>query len=206
MIDGREYMSPRKSDPFALKIIKKLCRVLLLSSFGLEIISIFVTTVTGTMLLSHGDAKILSKMEFSSPLGFLMHNFEFEYLTSRIAFLQGLFNWLASVALELLIPKPNESESAHRMNRFTASSLLTIMVAMLSFLNRHVTFYSNYAAMLRRYAVVCFQQFIWPLQPLTLVLIPMTIWTWVLGFKALATKYSVDDDLPEVKTADPKFE
>jgi hypothetical protein len=120
MYESREEMSPRKSDTRWIRIAKKACRFLLLSSFGLEVVSIFVTTVTGTMLLAHGDAATLGNMNFNSPLGFLRANWEFEYLTARIAFLLGLFTWLASVALELVIPKRREGVAARRMNQFTA--------------------------------------------------------------------------------------
>jgi hypothetical protein len=206
MIEGRETMSTKTSDTVNVRILKKLCRVLLLSSFALEIISIFVTTVTGTVLLSHGDAAALlaaakkggsalvkKSFDYSSPIGFLMHNFEFEYLTSHFAFLQGLFHWLASVAIEILIPRPDDTKSTKLMNRFTASSLCTILVAMLSFLNRHLTFYGNYPQMLRRYFTVCFYHFFWPLRPLTTLLIPMSVWTLVLGVRAVVTTARLDE-------------
>lgn len=194
MVEAREYMSPTKSDSFQLRIIKKLCRFLLLTAFGLEIVSIFVTTVTGTALLSHGDAVTLKKLDFSSPMGFLMNNWEFEYLTARIAFLQGLFHWLGSVSLELLIPKPTEGAAARRVNTFAASALATILVGMLSFLNRHVTFYQNYWTMLIRYMRLSFQQFVWPVRPLTAIMLPMTIWTFVLGWKAFLTPLGWEDE------------
>jgi hypothetical protein len=75
MASERESMSPKKSDKRIVRIAKKMARFLLISSFGLEVISIFVTTVTGTMLLSHGDTSgALKSLAFNSPLGFLMHN------------------------------------------------------------------------------------------------------------------------------------
>ena len=185
MVETREDMAPRARDSTTLKVFKKLCRYMLLTSFGLEIISIFVTTVTGTMLLSHGDAKILKSFKYASPMGFLKHNWEFEYLTARIAFLQGLFHWLAAVSLELLIPKPGEGKAA-RMNYFTASSLGTNLVAMVSFLNRHMTFYDNYFHMWRNYLGVCFRHFIWPIRPLTAVLLPMMGLTIFFGVRAFA--------------------
>jgi len=195
MIESREDMSPKKSDTQLVRLAKKMCRFLLLSSFGLEIISIFVTTVTGTMLLSHGDTPgTLKNLAFNSPMGFLKNNWEFEYLTGRVAFLQGLFHWLASVAMELLIPKNGEGIAARRMNKFTSSALITILVAMLSFLNRHMTFYKNYAHMLHRYTIVCFQKFIWPPQPLTLLMLPMTLVTLVLGYRAFMTPGEVEKE------------
>lgn len=52
----REDLSPCRTDPQWVRIAKKLCRALLLSRFAMEIVCIFVTTVTGTMLLSHRDS------------------------------------------------------------------------------------------------------------------------------------------------------
>lgn len=51
----RENLVPRVTDNSWIQFAKKLCRALLLSAFALEIVCIFVTTVTGTMLLAHGD-------------------------------------------------------------------------------------------------------------------------------------------------------
>jgi hypothetical protein len=195
MVESREAMSPKKSDTQLMRVAKKLCRFLLLSSFGLEVVSIFVTTVTGTMLLSHGDTPgTLKNLAYNSPMGFLKNNWEFEYLTARIAFLQGLFHWLASVALELYIPKEAEGVAARRMNKFTSSALATILVGMLSFLNRHMTFYKNYAHMLRCYVVVSFKMFFWPPHPLTILMAPMTIITLVLGFQAFMTSGDMEKD------------
>jgi hypothetical protein len=136
-------------------------------------------------------------MDFSSPIGFLMHNFEFEYLTSHFAFLQGLFHWLASVALEVLIPKKDETKSTRFMNKFTSSLLCTILVAMMSFLNRHLTFYGNYPQMVRRYFSICFYHFFWPLRPLTVLLMPMSAYTLFLGFRAVVTTARLDEPVIE---------
>jgi len=188
MVESRESLSPRKVDSRLIRLTKKACRFLLLSSFGLEILSIFVTTVTGTMLLSHADSAVLKNLQFNSPMGFLQHNWEWEYLTARIAFLQGLFHWLGSVALELLVPKPGEGVAARRMNQFTSSALAMILVAMLSFLNGHMTFYNNYWQMWQRYAVVTFRNFFWPLKPLTVLLMPLCVFTCYLGLRAFRTE------------------
>lgn len=120
LIEGQDSLSPKKSDRLYARILKQPSRLLLLRSFVLEIISIFVTTVTGTMLLSIGDAAVagapLAMVNYKSPIGFLMHNYEFEFLTAYMCFLQGLFNWLGSVVLELLIPKKGEGCGAWSIN------------------------------------------------------------------------------------------
>ena len=88
-------------DSTITKFKKRLTASLLLSAFGLEVVAIFVTTVTGTMLLSrhlHEMDHVVPVTEHTTPLAFMRENFEFEYLTARIAFLQGLLNWLAAIA------------------------------------------------------------------------------------------------------------
>eukprot|EP00977_Amphora_coffeiformis_P018396 scaffold6439_cov167-Amphora_coffeaeformis.AAC.12 len=76
---------------------KRVARLLLLSAFALEVLSIFVTTVTGTMLLSHTEASLDALCptsmvnKFTTPLSFLHDNFELEYLTARITFVRILF-------------------------------------------------------------------------------------------------------------------
>jgi hypothetical protein len=200
LIDGRESLAPVQTDTYGTRLLKKWCRFLLLSSFGLEVISIFVTTVTGTMLLSMGDVMSVKvapvNTNFITPIGFLMHNFEFEFLTARICFLQGLFNWLASVAFEILIPKSGESKSVRYMNRFISSSLVTIIIGMLSFLNSHLYFYVNYGNMLRRYAVVCFQKYFCPPTVMSFVLIPAVLITIIFGIQAFMSP-PMDDGQPE---------
>jgi hypothetical protein len=94
----RNELTPRDADKRRVQFAKKTCRALLLSAFAFEVFCIFVTTVTGTMLLSHGDIPAGSHggIHYHSPMGFMAYNHEFEYLTSRVTFLQGLFNWLAA--------------------------------------------------------------------------------------------------------------
>lgn len=53
--ETREAMAPKRTDSQQLRLFKQLQRFLLMSAFALEIVSIFATTVTGTMLLSEGD-------------------------------------------------------------------------------------------------------------------------------------------------------
>lgn len=55
LAETREEMAPKRRDSQKQRLVKQVQRFLLLSAFALEIISIFATTVTGTMLLSQGD-------------------------------------------------------------------------------------------------------------------------------------------------------
>lgn len=200
LIDGRETMSPKITDRRSVRLLKKTCRLLLLSSFGLEVLSIFVTVVMGTLLLSLGDMpSVIVNTSANSPMGLMQKNFEFEFLTARITFLQGLFNWLGSVALEILIPRRMEGQSTRRMNRFISSSLLTIVIAMLSFLNQHVIFYNSYGEMLRRYAVLWFERFVWPPRPLTLLFVPAMSMTAFFGYRAfISPPDDVDEENPVI--------
>ena len=106
-----------------------------MSSFALEVVSIFVSTVTGTVLLSHG-AQVTKKMVgYVAPLELLHHHHEFEYLTIQIGFLQGLFNWLIAVALQQIIPKKEkETKSAQRMNKCMAG-IVTLCIWIQAFYN-----------------------------------------------------------------------
>lgn len=113
----------RKKDTRMVMFGKRMTRLLLLSAFAFEVLSIFVTTVTGTMLLSHTehslDVMFPSKMvnKYTTPLSFLHDNFEFEYLTANLSFLQGLLNWLGAIALGHILPS-GESTDSRLMNQF----------------------------------------------------------------------------------------
>lgn len=132
---------------------------------------IFVTTVTGTMLLSRPTSTMVDAGE--TALGFLWENFQFEYLTSRITFLQGLLNWLAAIALEHTIPREQDSPATTRVNKFIAASLATLILMMLSFYNYHLTFYTNYFGMLCTYAKAIWFRFIWRWPPRNLVVLAL---------------------------------
>lgn len=206
-LEGRQAMVTRKSDARWVRAGKKTVRFLLLSSFGLQVLSIFATTITGTMLLSVGDRVApgaAGAAEFDgSALGYLRTFHEFEsvsgvfsssplgmrnarYLTARITFLQGLFHWLGGVALTYALPKPGDGPSTRKMDKFVASALATLIVMMLSFYNGHMNFYPNYFVMLRRYFAVAWTRFVWrwPPRPLFFVYAPAMAATLRYGYQA----------------------
>merc|ERR1712008_324595 len=126
-------------------------RFLLMSSFGLEISSIFVGSMTGSMLLGHGPQTSVKKMVgYQSPLQLLQHHHEMEYLLTQISFLQGLIHWLGAVVCQLIVPVRTETKSAKRMNKCLASWLITLIFSILAFYNHHANFYSDYLSMIRR--------------------------------------------------------
>lgn len=187
LYETREEYTPKSTDKRWVQIAKLFYRFLLASSFGLEVVSIFVATVTGSVLLGHGEVTTKAATAgYTSCLALLHHHHEFNYLTIQIGFLQGLLHWLASVALELSIPRDCESKSAQRMNVFLASCLGSLCVWILAFYNNSLNFYSDYWHMLRRYAVLFYKEYIWtkPFHPLSLVYIPSFLLTIYLGWRA----------------------
>ena len=128
--------------------------------------------------------------------GFLQHNHEFEYLTARITFIQGLLNWLAASAIEIEIPKHSEGEAARRMNAFISSSLVTMILLMLSFYNAHMSYYHNYAHMVWVYMQLCWHRYLWtwPMRPLAYLYIPSLILTTVLAYRAFVSPSKLDVD------------
>ena len=74
---------------------------MLLGPFACEVLCVFVSTVTGTMLLSSGEGTARRQESCGTGhMGFLQANHEFEYLTCRLSFLNGLLSWLGAVALK----------------------------------------------------------------------------------------------------------
>ena len=189
----------RRKDTKWIRLGKRLTRVLLLSAFALEVLSIFVTTVTGTMLMSRTldyMDEIVPVTEATTPLQFLRDNFEFEYLTARITFLQGLLHWIAAIGLGHIVPTSSgdngdddnktDTVEAREMNKFIGGALFTSVFIMVSFYNKHMTFYDNYGHMLWRWIQVLSARFIFvrPLRPMALFYIPSMIATTYCGFKA----------------------
>jgi hypothetical protein len=188
---GGELVAKGKDTPY-VKFAKHLTTFLLMSAFAFQIVSIFVTTVTGTMLLSR-NANAASTA--TSALGYLRENFEFEYLTARVSFLQGILNWLGAVAVENTIPRQGEGQATMKMKQFVASSIFTLILLLLSFYNAHMTFYSNYFQLVSRWIKIASQRFLWhwPPRPLALLFVPSGILTCVLGIRALSSNNSPSD-------------
>jgi hypothetical protein len=77
LAETREETAPRKSDGNWARILKRLMRFLLLTSFALEVVSIFVGNMTGNMCLGHGPQVIAKKIAgYKSPLALLYHHHE----------------------------------------------------------------------------------------------------------------------------------
>jgi len=184
-------MEVSESDTKIVQLAKKMTRLLLVSAFAMEAISIFVTTVTGTMLLSVPISEVrLSSVPVHTPLQFLRANYEFEYLTARVTFLQGLLNWLAAIGLSHLFPSATDSPSTIALNKFIACSMGTVIVMMISFYNTHMTFYHNYPHMLSRWAIVTLGRFYGVKgkpHPLLLLMWPFLGASFYFGHQALSS-------------------
>mmetsp|Transcript_18953 Transcript_18953/g.41009 ORF Transcript_18953/g.41009 Transcript_18953/m.41009 type:complete len:295 (+) Transcript_18953:298-1182(+) len=173
----------RKKD----RLGKKITRTLLFSAFVLEVVAIFVMAVTMTMLCSRSPDTMTSKAitATTTPLMFMRDSFEFEYLTIRICFLQGLFNWLGAIALSFAIPS-GESPETRKMNNFVAASVLTVLCLIIAFYDNHLTFYDNYFAMVWRWMSVAWPRFFWrwPPRRLAYVYIPSALTSVYYGIIA----------------------
>lgn len=136
----------------------------------------------------------LARVFFFSTSLLLWHRFE--YLTTQICFLQGLFNWLAAVAIELVLPKAKETESANRMNRCLAAWLTSMIVWMLAFYNHHLSFYSDYATMLWRWSALFVKNYFFerPIRPLSLIYIPAMGYSAWMTWKAFRSAPELDEE------------
>lgn len=143
MSSGALDVDSRRDVSWKIRLGKRLTRVLLLSAFAFETISIFTTTVMGTMLLSRTLDEMDAVVELAkdaTPLSFLQQNFEFEFLTARIMFLQGLIHWILAIATGHLVDSSaNKSRDRKNMNLFIGGSLVTSIVVMMSFYNKHMS-------------------------------------------------------------------
>jgi hypothetical protein len=194
--ETREALSPRKNDLRWIRLAKLTMRYLLLSSFALEVVSIFVGTMTGSVLLGHGPQAASSIVGYKAPLQLLFHHHELEYLTTQICFLQGLFNWLGAVAIEMIIPRPSETKSARRMNKCLAGWLFSFIIWMLAFYNNHLSFYSDYMSMLQRFVILFLRDYFpaKPFRPLSLFYGPAFAISSFLTWRAFASPPEEDDD------------
>jgi hypothetical protein len=204
--ETREALSPRKNDVKWIRLAKLSMRYLLLSSFALEVVCIFVGTITGSVLLGHGPQAAAKMAGYQSPLQLLHHHHELEYLTTQICFLQGLFNWLGAVAIEMILPRPTETRTARRMNKCLAGWLVSFMIWMLAFYNNHLSFYSDYLSMLRRFVALFLQDYFLgrPWRPLSLLYGPAFAASSILTWKAFSSPPEDDEDVTVAEEANDK--
>ena len=74
--ETREDTSPQPTDQNWARLLKRSMPFLLLSSFALEVIAIFVSTMTGTVLLGGGGQIAKKAVGYQSPLQLLYHHHE----------------------------------------------------------------------------------------------------------------------------------
>jgi hypothetical protein len=120
-----------------------------------------------------------------TALGFLQEHFEFEYLTSRLSFLQGLLNWVGGLALEYSNPRKGQGRASVNMDRFITFSLATLAFFLLSFYNAHMTFYDNYFQMVSRWCQVFVKRYFTYWRPMMFLYVPGCIGSVYTGIKAL---------------------
>ena len=129
----RPALEPHPGDKRGMRAAKKAVFFLLLSAFASEISSVFVTTVTGTLLLGQGDAKGFAKgkqtiascalaagvpgQPYASAMGMLHRELEFESLASRVGFFHGIISWLAAISIQLAIPDPADCDNGNSNNK-----------------------------------------------------------------------------------------
>lgn len=196
-----EELQVSKNDAHWIAVAKKFEKMMLMFSFALEVMSIFVTTVTATSLMSVSVENLAVTESSNTPLSFLRTHFEFEFLTSRMCFLGGLIAWLGAIALGHGIPTNEASTSARRLNLFMSTGLASLIVLMISFLNRHLQFYPNFWAMTRIWLTELYYRDIahWPPPPLALVFIPLLLRTGQLAWQSLTEHDQVEAEKSPMK-------
>ncbi len=185
--ETRLETAPRRHDRPWIRFTKRLMRFLLMSSFALEVSSIFVANMTGTMLLGHGAQAAEKLVGYGSPLQLLYHHHELQYLFTQVSFLQGLIHWLGAVACELALPHPKETTSAKRMNKCLASWLVTMIFAIIAFFNDHINFYSDYFSMIRRILFLAWHKNRGRFRPMLLLYVPSFFTSIYLTWRAFTS-------------------
>lgn len=125
---------------------KQVIRVLIVSAFALEVMSIFAACLIITSLLHVGPAA--AEGFKGSAIEFLRAEFEVEYLATGVGFLQGLLQWLAAAALHLSLHE--KDYVTRKTNQFLSCTVAGLVLTMIGMLNERVAFYGSYVGMLAR--------------------------------------------------------
>lgn len=182
-----------ESDTFPQVVAKRSIGVLLVTSFILEMMVIFVATVTSTKLLGNVDSANKINTMARSSVGLMHRELEFEYVIIRFGFLQGLLHWLCSVGLTLLLPHFEKSRPApeRAIARFYANAVFTLAVCSIPFYNKHLSFYGNYVALAGRFCTITMQRVFnssFP-KPFTFVSFFAGLWTCKSLFEAFRADF-----------------
>ena len=78
--ETRETTAPRKGDSHRTRILKLSMRFLLLTSFALEVVSIFTATITGTVLLGQSQHATRKMIGYDAPLQLMKHHHEYVHI------------------------------------------------------------------------------------------------------------------------------
>jgi hypothetical protein len=142
------------------RYMKRSAHVLLITALAMSLFSIFGTTVTGTMLKGLGDGHKTDWVETTSPMAFMHQNLPFEFLICRFCFLQGLLNWMLGLSLMYIGNAPAAGGKAStKIYFFFGFLLLSVVMLMVAFLNKHMSFYANYMGMVAHFAEVFVKQY-----------------------------------------------
>ena len=171
------------TDTFVTKTLKRFCLVLLFSSFFLEVFCIFASTVTSTWLMAFGSENTPTLQGINpmatSAISFLERELEFEFVTMRLFFIQGLLGWLTGVAVRFLLPclKSETARADRELAKFYSRGLVTLVLMMLHYFQRHIVFYPTYAHMVARFFVLGAKRFWPPSNPLIICAAAASAWT-----------------------------
>mmetsp|Transcript_1214 Transcript_1214/g.3077 ORF Transcript_1214/g.3077 Transcript_1214/m.3077 type:complete len:102 (+) Transcript_1214:145-450(+) len=95
-------------------------------------------------------------------------------------------HWLGAAVCELLLPLKEETTSARRMNKCLASWLITLVISIVSFYNRHVNFYSGYGSMVCRLMMLLLRE-VRKVPPLSVLWGPCFVASAVLTWRAFTS-------------------
>lgn len=176
-------------DKRSVRYLKHAMRFALLTSFMLELVVIFIATVTATKLLGNADLPSPTDCVAASAVGLMHREFEFEYVALRFCFLQGLLNWLAGVAVKFSLPAMDEKkpEPERALAKLYSRAVVTMVLFMLAFYQRHLAFYGNYLSMMHRLLILGASKMLLPIRPtssLMLLALAGTFQTLVTAVRA----------------------
>ena len=180
----------RAHDTASDKLIKQSVGLLLVSSFAMEVLVVFMTTVQVTNMLGTPP----EEFESLTAMSLLHDHYEFEYVACRLFFLQGLLNWLGAIALALMRDDkdPQSIVATKRFKSAIGASIFGIMIMILAFFNHHLYFYKNYVEMTKRFFVLAFDRYFcnWPPRPLPLIAVIPFAYSVRLFFSAFLKSLS----------------
>lgn len=195
------------------------------------VVTLVTTVTSTQLLSLGGGAESLKEgfsALAATPTALLEREMELEYIVVRAGFFQSLLNWLLAICLQFLVPESAErqqdlgggSETTNNVHEIVRArqhsrlvrarrklrlavfcAMIGMIVMLLAFYNHHLTYFENYAQMVRRLGQLLLERYVLcePVRALPCVAMGAFALSALLFVGAVVDSYAAEHLKPSIK-------